>query len=251
MKNKTFIYSTTIFAFFLITVFGCKKEAVDPVNQTNGKTTAVFNPDLTYDSIIDQEGNIYKTIKIGNQTWMVENLRTTHYRNGDPIENVKNDEIWTTTTTGAYCNYENTLDEKIIATKGRLYNWYAVSDFRNIAPCGWHIPTDEEWSVLVTYLGSESIAGGKLKEKGILHWMTDNIGASNESGFTALPGGNRDQYYGIFDGQDHNGFWWSSTEDSNTHSWYRFLNNQLSSVGRFSWDVGNKSSGFSVRCIKD
>jgi len=245
MKNFNFLLIVIMILFFS----NCKKE--EKIEILNDITDAKFNENLSYRNVYDIDRNVYKTIKIGTQTWMAENLRTTHYRNGDPIEYIENDKNWTTVTEGAYCNYENTKDVKVIASRGRLYNWFSVDDDRNIAPCGWHVPSDEEWNILINYLGGDSIAGGKLKEEGVIHWMAENVGANNESGFTALPAGYRDQYNGIFDGQENNGFWWTSTEDSNTHSWYRYLNHQLSSVGRFSWDVGNKNSGFSVRCIRD
>lgn len=251
MKNRTFIYSTTIIALFLIVVYSCKKDEVNPINQTNGKTTAIFNKSLTYGTMTDQEGNIYKTITIGTQTWMAENLRTTNYRNGDAINNVIGNKDWIKLATDAYCKYDNTSDNIGIASRGLLYNFYAVIDERNIAPMGWHIPTDAEWTTLVNSLGGDSIAGGKMKEHGTTHWLSENIGATNESGFTSLPCGWRDNYYGIFEAIDYDVFYWSSTEDDNNFAWYRYLNYDLSSIGRFSESVGDKNSGFSVRCIKD
>ncbi|MBN2615651.1 MAG: fibrobacter succinogenes major paralogous domain-containing protein [Bacteroidales bacterium] len=248
MKPTNFKY--LIFLFTILFFFNsCKKDS--ETGKLNGLSDAKFNPGLSYGQVQDIDGNVYKTIQIGDQIWMAENLRTIHYRNGDPIKNVENSDSWITLTTGAYCNYENTFDKNEIATRGRLYNWYAVSDSRKIAPSGWHVPTDEDWKILVGNLGGDSVAGGKMKEEGTFHWNSENVGANNESGFTALPSGYRDQYYGSFSGINYNAFWWTSTEDSETHSWYRYLNNQLTSVGRFSWDVGNKKSGFSVRCVKD
>ena len=251
MKNIKYTSLTIIIAFFLLLSNSCEKDDVNPTNQTNGKTTAVFTPNLTYGTLTDQEGNIYKTITIGTQTWMAENLRTTKYRNGDPINNTIENTNWISLTTGAYCKYDNINDLIVIASRGLLYNYYAVDDERNIAPEGWHVPTDEEWTTLVTYLGGESIAGGKMKEVGTTHWKSENIGATNESGFTSLPVGWRDNYNGIFGGFDYNAFYWSSTEDDIDIAWYRFLNYDLASIGRFSWSVGDKNSGFSVRCIKD
>ena len=114
----------------------CVKDDTSPINTTNGKTTAVFNPDKTYGTMTDQDGNIYKTITIGTQTWMAENLRTTKYRDGSAIPQVTADAEWIDLKTGAYCNYNNTLADDTIATFGRLYNWFAVADIRNLAPNG-------------------------------------------------------------------------------------------------------------------
>ena len=250
MKNIKYIYLIIVIAFLLF-AYSCEKDDVNPINQTNGMTTAVFNPNLTYGTITDQDGNIYKTITIGTQTWMAENLRTIKYRNGNLISNVIENTNWINSTEGAFCSYDNTNDEINIATRGLMYNYYAVIDERNIAPEGWHVPTDAEWTTLVTYLGGESVAGGKMKELGTTHWKNENIGATNESGFTSLPCGWRDNYNAIFGGFDYNSFYWSSTEEDDNIAWYRFLNYDLASIGRYSWSVGDKNSGFSVRCIKD
>ncbi len=249
--EKQLIHLIAIIGFLVLIMGSCKKDNTNPVNQTNGKTTAQFNSDLKYGTMTDQDGNVYKTITIGTQTWMAENLRTTKYRNGDPIKNVTRDVDWTNLTTGAYCSYDNTQNINIIATRGLLYNYYAVSDKRNIAPKGWHVPTDEEWEILINYLGGDSIAGGKMKEQGTIHWLNENIGATNESGFTSLPSGWRNYYDGVFGSIDYDAFYWSSTKYDDTYVRYRFLNNKLISVGNFSWSLGQKNSGFSVRCIKD
>ena len=169
MKNRTCIYSTAIIALFLFFATGCKKDGVSKANQTNGRTSAVFNPNLTYGTMTDQDGNVYKTIHINGQTWMAENLRTTKYRNGDPISKISNNTAWASLTTGAYCNYNNTENIDTIATFGRLYNWYAISDPRNLAPKGWHVATNTEWKTLTLLLGGENLAGYKFKEIGRAH----------------------------------------------------------------------------------
>lgn len=115
-------------------------------------------------TVIDFDGNVYHPVVIGKQTWLVEDLRVTHYRNGEAIPNVADSTQWTLLTSGAYCNYNN--DSVLSKVYGKLYNWYAVNDRRGLAPKGWHIPTDEEWSTLVNYLGGESIAGAKLRKRG-------------------------------------------------------------------------------------
>ena len=206
-------------------------------------------------TVIDIDGNVYLTIKIGNQWWMAENLKVTHYRNGDTIPNVTDYSAWSDLTTGACCAYEN--NEAHVATYGLLYNWYALVDSRNIAPQGWHMATDEEWKALEMYLGmSQSDVddrawrgtneGGKLKATGTTHWNSPNVGATNESGFSALPGGIR-QYSGDFDRMGKFAYFWSATEYE-YYAWFRFLVNTRSDIDR---NYFSKRNGYSVRLIKD
>jgi uncharacterized protein (TIGR02145 family) len=200
----------------------------------------------TVSTVTDFEGNVYNTETIGTQTWMAENLKTTKYNDGTAIPNITDNTAWAGLITEAYSDYSNTPSNSI--TYGRLYNWYAVTDSRNICPTGWHVPTDAEWTTLTTYLGGESVAGGKLKETGLIHWADPNTGATNETGFTALPGGARsfDGTYSLIGLYD---YWWSSTEDSNTPlAWGRCVYYNYTKVGR---SYLNKQNGFSVRCIKD
>lgn len=211
-------------------------------------STAIFNPDLTYGTLTDIEGNNYKTITIGTQTWMAENLRTTRYRNGDAIPEVTGNTAWIGLSTDAYCNYENSMDEIKIATMGRLYNWFAVTNSHNIAPEGWHVATDAEWSTLTGFLGNETNAGGKLKEAANAHWKSPNSGATNASGFTALPGGRREYDSGLFINDGYDGFWWTSSAYNPDYSWYRYLHYDVSAIYRANF---HKQYGFSVRCVKD
>jgi uncharacterized protein (TIGR02145 family) len=139
-------------------------------------------------------------------------------------------------------------DESNVATYGYLYNWYAVDDSRNIAPEGWHVPTDDEWQILVDYLGGSSVAGGKMKETGTEHWNSPNTGATNESGFSALPGGYRDYSNGDYTNMGYYGYFWSSTEYSSYRAWNRILYYDNSDVYRHS---SYKQNGFSVRCVRD
>jgi len=207
-------------------------------------------------TVTDIDGNVYQTIKIGDQWWMVENLKVTHYRNGDPIPNVTDGGTWSGLTTGAYCEYNN--DPGNVVTYGRLYNWYAVDDSRNIAPEGWHVPSDAEWKQLEMYLGmsqAEADAtgwrgtdeGGKLKEAGTTHWLSPNTGATNESGFTALPGGYR-LGSGLYYSVGSNALFWSSTEYDGYGAWFRYLGYSSSQVYRYDYD---ERGGFSVRCVRD
>lgn len=200
----------------------------------------------------DIDGNEYKTVKIGEQEWMAENLKVTHYRNGDAIPNVTDNTEWSNLTTGAYCSYEN--NDGNIGTYGLLYNWYAVNDSRNLAPEGWHLPSDEEWKELEMHLGmsqSEADAddwrgtdeGGKLKEAGTAQWLSPNTGATNSSSFSAVPGGVRADDDGTFLDIGYGTAFWSTTDAK-----VRGLYYDRSDVAR-----GNaaKELGFSLRCLKD
>jgi uncharacterized protein (TIGR02145 family) len=196
-------------------------------------------------TVTDYDGNVYNTVTIGTQIWMQGNLKVTHYRNGDAIPNVTIFSSWWNLATGAYCSYNNDVNNS--TTYGNLYNWHVVKDSRNIAPTGWHVPTDAEWTTLTTYLGGENVAGGKLKETGTNHWISPNTGATNETGFTALGGGYRDNT-GTFSAIGIDSFWWSSSENSPYGAWCRRIDNTSPSVNRL---YSNESNGFSVRCLKD
>jgi uncharacterized protein (TIGR02145 family) len=197
-----------------------------------------FNPDLTYSTVTDIEGNGYKTIEIGDQTWMAENLKTTKYDDGSSIPLVTDNTSWLNLTIPSYCWYDNDISKKDIY--GALYNWYTVNR-GNLCPAGWHVPTDEEWTVLTTYLGGESVAGGKLKETGTAHW-NPNTDATNESGFTALPGGMRGNGGVFFDLGYYGGYWWSATEN-----WCRLIYCRSTDISSLT-DIN--TTGFSVRCVK-
>lgn len=217
------------------------------INVTSG-SNAQFNSGLTYDTVSDSDNNVYKTITIGTQTWMAENLRTTKYRNGESIPEVTSNTEWKNLTSGAYSNYGNTSDVDAIATFGRLYNWFAVTDSRNLAPTGWHVATDADWTTLTTFLGGESVAGGKLKETGTTHWNSPNTGADNSTGFTALPAGRREYTDGSFINTGFNGFWWTSSAYNPDYSWYRQINYDGAIVNPANF---HKQYGFAIRCVKD
>lgn len=195
-------------------------------------------------TVTDIDGNIYHTDTIGTQIWMVENLKTTRYRNGDVIPNVTDKKSWVSLRTGAYSDYNNNSENSAIY--GRLYNWYTIYDTRNIAPVGWHVPTDAEWTILTNYLGGVDAAGGQLKEAGFAHWSSPNFGATNETGFTALPAGRRD-YEGLFYDMGRVCNMWSSTVSA-IRSMHRRLWHSYSNVGVFS---EMKEEGYSIRCVKD
>lgn len=235
MKN----YRRGLLIFILCLVIGFN-ESCDKTEDTNNNTTNNNNPTVT-----DIDSNVYQTVVIGTQTWMVSNLKTTRYRDGSGIQNVPDASAWENLTTGALCEYDN--DPANNTAYGKLYNWYAVNTGL-LAPQGWHVPTDAEWTVLENYLGNDNLTGGKLKEKDTLHWWPPNTGATNETGFTALPGGERfstGSYYNI----RYNGYWWtSSTGTDPGYGYYRSMDFNLSTVIR-SDDY--KTGGLSVRCIKD
>ena len=182
-------------------------------------------------SVTDIEGNVYSTVIIGNQEWMAENLKVTHYRDGDPISTE---------------NYSFYNDDQINFEKyGNLYDWHAVDDERNIAPEGWHIPSDSEWLELITYLGGEGVAGGKLKQEGFDNWIEPNTGATNESGFTALPGG---YWYSGHNNLGYDAYFWTSVEYSSSYAWRVRLFHDRSEVTQLQDHMGH---GFSIRCVKD
>jgi uncharacterized protein (TIGR02145 family) len=197
------------------------------------------------DTVTDIDGNIYHTIKIGNQVWMSENLKVTRYRNGDSVLNAAYDTAWSNVTTGSYCSYNN--DTSLEKTYGKLYNWYAVTDARNLAPQGWHIATPEEVITLMEYVGGDTIAGAKMKEAGPMHWLGPNEGTTNEFGFTALPGGYRFSE-GTFHTRGSNGYWWSRGRSYEMYTWSPRLYTYFADIER---DYRNKNLGLSVRCLKD
>ncbi len=215
---------------------------------TNSIATAYGNEiQFTPGIVTDIDGNVYHLVTIGTQVWMLENLKTTKYRNGDPIPNVTDNTSWTALQTGAYCWYNNDITTTYKATYGALYNWYAVNDSRNIAPAGWHVAKDLEWSTLITFLGGESIAGGKLKETGTTHWLSPNNWASNSGGFTALPGGSRSFMNGSFDGIGSTCVWWRCAGDG-LKSWCIQIVLDWPNIYPYLYYM---PMGASVRCIRD
>ncbi len=209
--------NVSLVLIFFVAVVSCKKDE---------DVTLQFNQNLEYGTLTDIEGNVYKTIEIGTQTWMAENLRVTKQNDGSSSISFK----WPLNDSIAFKN-----------AYGAKYNWGSVNTGK-LCPEGWHVPKDNEWTVLTNYLGGDSIAGGKLKEAGPKHWSSPNVGATNETGFTAMP--SRDGSYPRM-----MGFMWSSSEFNSEYGWYRALDHNSAAVYR-NFDF-NKSSYYSVRCIKD
>lgn len=250
MKNIALLIPITILYF----VIGCDSD--DPVSPNDATVT-------------DINGNVYQTVKIGDQLWMAENLRVTRYRNGAVMATNHTDTEWFNTTSGAYAIYPNTQvdginsDAQMVNAYGILYNWFAVDDSRGLCPVGWHVPSDAEWKQLEMHLGmtqqeADEIfwrgtdEGGKLKStrtepEAHPRWKSPNTGATNESGFSVLPGGirgNNSRYIGL----GTNGYLWSSTELDPSVVWGRYLDSDEGNVNRF---FGGKRSGMSVRCLRD
>ena len=221
------------------------------------KIVTVIQEGIETETMTDQDGNIYRTIKIADQWWMAENLKVTHYRNGDVIPRVTDNSEWASLSSDAYCAYEN--DENNASTYGYLYNWYAVNDTRNIAPEGWHAPTDKEWQELEILLGMNpsdangtgyrgTDEGGKLKETNTVHWNFPNRGATDEIGFAALPGGYRYNSNGTFTSMTYYAGFWSASAWVSPNAWCRLLYDHRSEIYRENVD---KRYGFSIRLVKD
>jgi uncharacterized protein (TIGR02145 family) len=206
----------------------------------------------------DLDGNKYKTVFIGSQEWMAENLKVSKYNDGTPIPNEKDGQHWINLQTGAWCYYDNLAANNL--KFGKLYNWYALNPKsngnKNVCPAGWHVPKIEEWRLLFDYLGADdrnflAPAGGKMKQVGAA-WVKPNAGANNSSLFAALPGGRRDWFDGsfIFSGED--GYWWSSSNKYDDQpTGFAYLIILMYKESGISIDDYEKWTGCSVRCIKD
>jgi uncharacterized protein (TIGR02145 family) len=201
---------------------------------------------ITLAPITDIDGNVYDVVRIGTQVWITGNLNVTKYSNGDPIPNVIDSLTWNHLTEGAYCDYDNTPVNS--TTYGKLYNWYTVSNSRNLCPLGWHVPKVTEWSTMLEFLGWNNTTGGKLKEPGFTHWNYPNTGATNEAGFVALPGGMR--YPQGFLQMFETGYWWSAPTDIIQGSEIGLFYNR-SDFNLLGMSKGNEVVGLSVRCVKD
>jgi uncharacterized protein (TIGR02145 family) len=273
--NPNFMNTTVVFEWGTTTSYGNSAEAsqnsLTGGNLVNASTNLTgLQSEITYNfrikatnslgtiysdnksfktyAAVDSDGYGYYSITIGTQTWLTENLKTTLYNDGTAIPNVTDSIAWEALTTGAYCNYRNRTDSALIATHGRLYNWYAVNTGK-LAIKGWHIPTHDEWKTLVDFLGGENVAGGKLKETGTIHWLAPNSGATNESGFTALPSGYRGKIlYYVYQSFGMNVAFWESTIYTSTQAYGLVLRYNETTSQTY---IFNKAMGFPVRLIKD
>jgi len=226
-------------------------------NMSRSSDTVTATPCLI---VSDYDGNRYQTTKIGNQIWMLGNLKITHYRNGNPIQNVMDQTAWIGLTSGAFCWFNND-SATYKSTYGALYNFYAVLDSRNLCPPGWHVASDNDWKTLESYLGMATSeldlidqergaatgVGGQMKESGTLHWASPNSGATNASGFMALPGGQRNGY-GVFMSVGSEGIWHTSTAYDPGNSIRRRLGYGVSTINRYyTWNI----CGYGLRLVKD
>jgi uncharacterized protein (TIGR02145 family) len=238
--NSDIVLSSDLTGLTPGTVYHFRVRAENQLGSSYGNDKTFTTPII----VTDIDGNLYQTVVIGTQTWMAENLKTTKFNSGIAIPLVTISSSWLSQTTSAYCWFNNT-ETSYKNSYGALYNWFTVST-GNLCPIGWHVPSDSEWIILASYLGGENVAGGKLKETGITHWNSPNIGANNESGFTGLPGGVRSTagFYNL----GSSGYWWSSTESNSEIALDRILK---SSEGILTKGSHGKFMGFSVRCIKD
>jgi len=236
-KNRFWFYSFSVAACLLILINSCKKDSNIPTQQGI--------------SVTDFDGNVYQTATIGTQIWMVKNLKVNHYRNGDLIPYVTDSSAWRNLTTGACCDYENTQAND--STYGKLYNWFAVNDSRNIAPVGWHVANNDDWQTLISYLEIGEIVGPSYKLRSSTGWR---INGNNSSGFTALPGGCR-TIGGLFDSFSSqcifrevgvSGYWWSATGNQATWAYGWGIYYDTNNVIDFCYNQGR---GLSVRCLKD
>jgi uncharacterized protein (TIGR02145 family) len=239
--NRVRVVPFILMGFALIITNSCT------VSKPMQRTAVITNNTVVPPSntVTDIDGNVYHTVKIGTQVWMAENLKTARYNDGTSIPLVTSGSTWANLTTPGYCFYENDASVNK-ATYGAMYNWYTVSTGK-LCPGGWHVPSDVEWTTLTNYLGGENAAGGKLKQTGLSLWSSPNDGATNSSGFTALPAGYR-QEDGSFYNINDDDMWWSSTLNKPRVAWGRNVNYNYNYVTIDSYD---KNYGFSVRCIKN
>lgn len=244
-------FNRTITGLTDYTIYYVRPYATNSSGVFYGNENSFFTPSLTYSytqgsNITDIDGNIYPTIITSrSQTWMQKNLNVSHYRNGDVIPEVTDPTAWVGLTSGAWCYLDNKTTNGTIF--GKLYNWYAINDPRGLAPAGYHIPTQAEWINLTLSLGGNSVAGGKMRETGSAHWVTPNAGATNSSGFTGLPGGQRWGSSGAFGARTTDCNLWSSDGVDASVS----INFKLIESNLISFEYISKKYGLSVRCLKD
>jgi uncharacterized protein (TIGR02145 family) len=235
-------FTSSLSGFIKNTTYYVRAYAINSVGTAYGNEISF---QTWYGSVTDSDGNVYPVVQIGTQVWMAENLKTTKYNDSADIPLITNSTEWYDFLTPGYCWYNN--DEAGYKnTYGALYNWKTVNTGK-LCPTGWHVPTDSEWTTLTDCLGGTTIAGMKLKEVGTTHWDSPNTGATNESRFTALPGGYRGRY-GTFNDIGYYGHWWSSSEYTMARAYFRYLSYNSAGIIRY---YHSKRLGLSVRCIRD
>ena len=227
MKQSTWIIPSILMGLLLLPIYSCKKN--DQPTPSN--------------TVADIEGNVYHTVTIGSQVWMVENLKVSKYTDGTAIPLVTDNTAWGNLTTAGYCWYNNDAANKNIY--GSLYNWYTINTFK-LCPNGWHVPSVDDWATLTSFIAGTHAAGGKLKETGTTHWQSPNTAATDEYSFKALPGGWRDNNGGAFNLIGQDGYWWSTTYLSDPDMLYiSYGSDQVTVTSR------DFRAGLSIRCVKD
>jgi uncharacterized protein (TIGR02145 family) len=229
---------------FCLAVIGLTLLCACTPAQENKSAAPIGNP------VADVDGNVYNTVTIGNQVWMAADLKTTRYQNGDLIGTTSPATLDISSESTPKYQWAYAGDESNVAIYGRLYTWYAATDSRNVCPAGWHVSTDAEWQTLIDFLGGDITAQGKLKEAGTTHWHSPNSDATNESGFTALPGGNRFNNE-PFAGLGYGSHWWTATEYDAKFAWRRIMVNIALSPIDHTGGYADKRNGWHVRCLKD
>jgi uncharacterized protein (TIGR02145 family) len=244
--SGTGLFSSTLTDLTIGTTYFVRSYATNSLGTAFGNEVEF----IQNEPILDQDGNAYRVVTIGTQIWFGENLKTTILNNGLAIQYISGGNDWANSKTPAYCWFNN--DEAGFKSQyGALYNWYAVNTGK-LCPAGWHVPDINEFTILITYLGGESIAGGKLKEAGITNWAYPNLGATNGSGFTALPGGGRYNIYsepGVFSDLGYGCYIWSATET--TDGFYASSYDMVFNKDVITKNEYDKLDGGAVRCIKD
>ncbi len=255
------LYFTILSAIACTVLSSCKDQKVTtPPLPLNTNPHIEFNPGLSYLTTTDYDGNVYKTIKIGTQIWMAENLRVTHYKNGDTIPQLSTDSAWSKAKAGGQCGYKGATfaskthaDSVTLIKYGRLYNGYVVNDTRGIAPLGYRIPKDADWKVLTNYVSTHFGKSGSIAKalSGTTDWKVNidngllDLSKNNSMGLTALPAGMRFGD-GTYDGMGTSVFWWTSTEQSSTSFWTQSMYYNESDVVKLLHDL---RSGLSIRCV--
>ena len=237
-----------LFVFIIAYASSCKKNDAIILNSFSKEVVSGASGTTIrkkYGKMTDIDGNVYKTIQIGKQIWMADNLRVTKYRNGNPIQQVENNQVWENLDFGAWSYYSNVSEVDL--TYGKLYNWFSVNDARGLAPKGWHIPTSIEVVRLVEFLGGDTEAGGLMKETGTTYWASPNEGATNSSGFSARPAGKR-EFNGDFINQNREAGFWTSTLNNSFSANIFYLGYDTKSIYLSPYYM---TAGFSIRCIKD
>lgn len=196
--------------------------------------------------LTDVDGNVYRTVKIGNQTWMAENLKVTKYRNGDMIGTTTSANLDISTMSSPKYQWAYGGNETNVDSYGRLYTWHTINDSRDVCPAGWRVPADSDWNILEDYIGEPGNAGGMLKAVGLNHWESPNTEATDSFGFTALPGGDRTPD-GTFENASYIGSWWSFDSYNSISAGTRNMSHATASVDSHGKD---KAHGLSIRCIK-